>query len=283
MYVAGEFAYHGHRVKIYDKSSAALDKVYDVLEEDKKALHEDGLLPQKQFLGQVFCLSHLEETVREAEFIFEAVVENLDLKQDIFERISHCCRPDAIIASNSLQLDINQVNDRTINKQRSLGIRFLFPVYYIPEVEICPAKQTAGEVIEKVRKLIERMGKTLFFRSGHQPLILTEQQREERKRARLDEILNTSGIGTYLDRSIPTLHHVGNESVQKIQTEASAIIPSDLERDCAICMDRLRDCLLSPCHHMVTCHQCGKMLQDRHDACPICRMEIKEVVRVYHT
>lgn len=35
--------------------------------------------------GQVFCLSHLEETVKDADFIFEVVVENLKVKQDIFE------------------------------------------------------------------------------------------------------------------------------------------------------------------------------------------------------
>ncbi|CAL1533879.1 unnamed protein product [Lymnaea stagnalis] len=281
--IAGEFAYHGHRVKIYDSKVETLNKVYTVLEDDKKQLYLDGLLPQKHFLGQVFCMSHLEETVKDAEFIFEVATENLEIKQDLFERISHCCKEDAVIASNTMQIDISQINERALNQERTLAVRFLFPVYYIPEVEICPAKQTDGQVIEKVRKMIERMGKTLFFRSGQQPLILNEQQREDRKKARQEEILNSSGVGTYLDRSIPALHHIGNDSVQKFQNEASAIIPSDLDRDCAICMDRLRDCLFTPCHHMVTCYQCGKTLQDRHDACPICRMDIKEIVKVYHT
>ncbi|KAK7000050.1 3-hydroxybutyryl-CoA dehydrogenase [Biomphalaria glabrata] len=281
--IAGEFAYHGHRVKIYDNSVQTLNKVYSILEDDKKQLYIDGLLPQKHFLGQVFCMSHLEESVKDADFIFEVVYEDLEVKQDIFERVSHCCKPTAVIASNTLQLDINKINERALNKQRTLGLRFLFPVYYIPEVEIYPANQTEVQVIEKVRKLVERMGKTLFFRSGQQPLILTEQQRDERKKARQEEILNFSGLGAFSDRSIPALHHSGNDNVQKIQNEVFSIIPSDLDRDCAICMDRLRDCLFSPCHHMVTCLQCGQMLQDRHDACPICRMDIREIVRVYHT
>ncbi|KAH9502600.1 hypothetical protein Btru_073879 [Bulinus truncatus] len=217
--IAGEFAYHGHRVKIYDNNIQTLKNIYSTIEDDKKQLYTDGLLPQKHFLGQVFCMSHLEEAVKDADFIFEVAYDNLDIKQDLFERISHCCKHDAIIASNSLQIDINKINERAINKQRTLGVRFLFPVYYIPEVEICPAKLTDGQVIEKVRKFVERMGKTLFFRSGQQPLILTEQQREERKKARQEEILNSSGLGTFMDRSIPALHHTGNDNVQKIHNE----------------------------------------------------------------
>ena len=56
-----------------------------------------------------------------------------------------------------------------------------------------------------------------------------------------------------------------------------------MDRDCAICMARVRDCLLNPCHHMVTCYECGKMLQARHDSCPICRTDIAHTVRVYHS
>ena len=52
-------------------------------------------------------------------------------------------------------------------------------------------------------------------------------------------------------------------------------------QDCAICMDRPRDCLLCPCHHLVTCHDCAKSLMNRRDFCPICRKEITETIRVY--
>ncbi|XP_005112901.2 E3 ubiquitin-protein ligase rififylin [Aplysia californica] len=126
------------------------------------------------------------------------------------------------------------------------------------------------------------MGKTLFFRSGSQPLILSEEQRAERKRARQEEMSSSSGLGTYLERLIPGLKHRGNYNPKDTQDEAAAIIPSDLDRDCAICMDRLRDCLFRPCNHMVTCLECGQMLQARQDACPVCRKDIEQTIRVFH-
>lgn len=70
--------------------------------------------------------------------------------------------------------------------------------------------------------LLERMGKTLFFRSGGQPLILTEEQREERKLgsnydtlrvsrdlllARLDQLKHTSAAGYFFETTIPALSH----------------------------------------------------------------------------
>ena len=54
-------------------------------------------------------------------------------------------------------------------------------------------------------------------------------------------------------------------------------------KDCAICMDRQRDCLLCPCHHLVTCNDCAQSLISRRDGCPICRKDITEIIHVYHS
>ncbi|GFO03795.1 fatty acid oxidation complex subunit alpha [Plakobranchus ocellatus] len=280
--IAGELAYHGHRVKIHDSNLSSLNKVHEVLNYDLKQLRAEGLISQAQFLGQVFCMSLLEEAVKDAELIIEAVIEDLEVKKELFHYIAQNCKSDAVIASNTMCLDINDINSKTAHKERTLGLRFLFPVYYIPEVEICPAKVTTTGVIERVRRMVEKMGKTLFFRSGQQPLVLSEQQREDRKIARQKEMLLTSGIGEYRERTVPGLRHKGNEDVEKMHKE-EGVIPSDLDRDCAICMERVRDCLLQPCHHMVTCFPCGQMLQDRRDACPICRKNIEQTIKVFHT
>ncbi|XP_013395922.1 peroxisomal fatty acid beta-oxidation multifunctional protein AIM1-like [Lingula anatina] len=280
--IAGEMAYHGHRVKMYDSNTNQLNSVYERIEEDKRHLRREGLMSHRNFIGQVLCMSLLEETVNDADFIFEAVVDDLKVKQDIFERVSHCCTSNAIIASNTLNLDMGQIVERTAYKERTLGLRFLFPVYYIPEVEITPGKHTSAEVIEKVRILLEKMGKTLFFRSGGEPLILSEEQREARKLARIQQIKNQSGLGYFFESAIPALGHRGNFAPPQDDDTASYVMEGT-DRDCAICMDHTRDCLLCPCHHMVTCQDCARLLLNRRDSCPICRKEITEVIKVYHS
>ena len=55
------------------------------------------------------------------------------------------------------------------------------------------------------------------------------------------------------------------------------------EKECVVCMDSERNCVLHPCHHLCTCIQCGRLLFKRQDACPICRRTITNVFRVYHS
>ncbi|XP_062578079.1 3-hydroxybutyryl-CoA dehydrogenase-like isoform X2 [Saccostrea cucullata] len=277
--IAGELAYHGHRVNVWDINIPALNSVFNVLEDDKKQLREDGILFQKNFVGQVLCMSRLEETVSDAEFIFEAVKEDLEIKKDLLERVSHICKSDAIIGSNTLRLNIDDVMSGVLNKERSLGLRFLYPVYYIPEVEINPASFTAQKSIQKVRVMLERMGKTLFFRSGNHPLILSEEQREERKALRVEQLLNSSGIPCMFEKKIPVLSHDGNVAPVKENRRESTTV----DTECGICMNKARDCLLCPCHHMITCYECSKMLHNRRDGCPICRKDITEVIRFYYS
>lgn len=250
------------------------------IEDDKIQLRADGLMTHKNFIGQILCMSRLEETVNDADFVFECVIDDMEIKQDLFERVSHCCSQNTILCSNTLTLDVTTIAERAAYKERTLGLRFLFPVYCIPEVEITPGKYTSGQAIEKVRTLLEKMGKTLFFRSGGEPLILSEDQRESRKFARLQQIKNQSGLGHIFESTIPTLGHHGN--MTPVQDDDDAPY-NENDRDCAICMDHARDCVLSPCHHMVTCNGCAKLLLNRRDGCPICRKDILEIIKVYHS
>lgn len=62
-----------------------------------------------------------------------------------------------------------------------MGVRFLYPVYFIPEVELLTTKFTALEALEKVRSFLEKMNKVAFFRSGNEPIVLSEEQRDARR------------------------------------------------------------------------------------------------------
>jgi hypothetical protein len=274
--IAGEFANYGHQVRLYDSNKAKLDQAYEQIEADKHQMREEGLLPHRNFIGQILCLSSLEETVSNAEFIFEAILEDLGQKQLLFEKISDFCPVTSIIASGTLRLDTTLIAEHTLVPERTMGLRFLYPVYCIPEVEITPNKYTVNAAIDMVRSLLERMGKTLFYRSGGEPLVLTEDQRDERKKAHLEKI--RPRFGGPANGSIPALLHYGTMNA----SQDDMYVPN-AERDCAICMDQPRDSLLCPCHHLVTCNNCAKSLLSRRDGCPICRKEISEIIRVYHS
>ncbi len=151
--------------------------------DDKKLIFCWKLLNKNNNI--VLSLSRLEETVNDAQLIIECVIEDFDVKAVLLEKLSALCPIDCILISTTLRLDIAKLAEKVKNKERFLGLRFLYPVYYISEVKSClpmksnwdrkilsfqveitPHKETANWLIEKLRTLLSHMRKTLFFRSG---------------------------------------------------------------------------------------------------------------------
>ncbi|KAH9383956.1 hypothetical protein HPB48_025904 [Haemaphysalis longicornis] len=137
-----------------------------------------------------------------------------------------------------------------------------------------------------VRGFLERMGKTAFLRAGPEPLVLSEREREARRSA-----LALLGR-TALARQPPPF---SPPDLASPDTLCSALTAEVLEggggvggggrgdKDCVVCMDEERNCVLHPCHHLCACAACGRMLLKRQDACPICRRHITSIFRVFHS
>lgn len=159
------------------------------------------------------------------------------------------------------------------------------------------------------------MGKTLFFRSGSDPLILSEDKREMRKQQRIEELRINSGLPPLMrhDSNLPELgrnpatelHKLfmrrsnnqdffslneNNKESKKKSSKNEKKILDDLNdfsnsaqdnNDCAICMDISRNSVLRPCNHMITCFNCSILLLNRQDNCPICREKIDDVIKIF--
>lgn len=124
------------------------------------------------------------------------------------------------------------------------------------------------------------MGKIAFFRSGPEPLVLSPEQREAKKTDFLKSVKEHKGCLKNMRQNVPNL--AGKQFVSKgIDTDLDDY--SSREKDCVVCMDEERNCVLHPCHHMCTCTTCGRLLLKRQDACPICRKHISSIFRVFHS
>ena len=55
------------------------------------------------------------------------------------------------------------------------------------------------------------------------------------------------------------------------------------EWECAVCMDKQRDSVLCPCHHMCVCVSCANTLKESCGQCPICRQQITEIIHVFQS
>jgi enoyl-CoA hydratase/3-hydroxyacyl-CoA dehydrogenase len=94
------------------------------------------------------------------DIVIEAVVENIELKQQVFADLEKACRPDCVLASNTSTIDIELIGARTKAAPRILGTHFFSPAHVMPLVELVRSKQTSPEVLNSVINLSKRIKKT---------------------------------------------------------------------------------------------------------------------------
>jgi len=111
-------------------------------------------------LSRIRATADLADAARSAGLVIEAVPEKIDLKREIFGKLSEICAPDAILASNTSSLPIGRIAAAASNPGRVVGIHFFNPVHIMKLVEIVRAETTAPEVVEAAVACARRMGKT---------------------------------------------------------------------------------------------------------------------------
>jgi 3-hydroxybutyryl-CoA dehydrogenase len=151
----------GYRTLLFDLSAEALDRAREQVDGDldegvsrgklsasEAAAARGRLVPQTSF-----------ESVAAADFVVEAVPEDMALKLRTFARLDELCRPEVVLASNTSALSIAEIAASTGRPQRVLGMHFFNPVPRMKLVEIVRALETADEAVEKTAEVARRMGK----------------------------------------------------------------------------------------------------------------------------
>ena len=167
-------------------------------------------LVMTRVLGEVSIFTDLERALMGATIVIEAIVEDLEAKKSLMKTLNDAVSEDVILATSTLRLDIAEIFSLVTKPERCLGLRFLFPVYSIPEVEVTASEVTSKDTMNTVTQWLERMGKTAFLRSGPEPLVLSEEEREARWRLRATSVKSNRGLGGRVVTHLPRLAHRGN-------------------------------------------------------------------------
>ncbi len=95
-----------------------------------------------------------------ADFVLEAVVENLAVKQKIFADLSRLLAPSALLATNTSSLSIEEIGQLATHRERVVGMHFFNPVDRMPLVEVIAGGSTGEDAIRAVAAFARRLGKT---------------------------------------------------------------------------------------------------------------------------
>ncbi|WP_394907624.1 3-hydroxyacyl-CoA dehydrogenase NAD-binding domain-containing protein [uncultured Mesonia sp.] len=151
----------GNKVLLYDTKSEALEASKTKLEKVLNRLIEKNRIDdteKRRIQQNITYVTHLKD-LAEADLTIEAIIENLDIKQKVFQELETYQSDNAIIATNTSSLSIASIASALKISERVIGIHFFNPAPLMPLVEIIPAVQTSNSVKEKVVKTIKDWGK----------------------------------------------------------------------------------------------------------------------------
>jgi len=100
------------------------------------------------------------EGASDADFVVEAILEDLDLKRSLFRELDGILRPEAIFASNTSSISITKLAAATKRADRFIGMHFMNPVPLMELVEIIRGLQTSDETTSATEELARKLGKT---------------------------------------------------------------------------------------------------------------------------
>jgi 3-hydroxybutyryl-CoA dehydrogenase len=152
--IAQVFALAGHDVTITDSFAANLDTVKSRIATNLRDLGDDETAVER-----VRPTSDLADTVRNADFVVEAVLEDMPLKQRLFGEIETYVRSDTILASNTSVMPITQIMQGLRDRSRALGTHWWNPPFLVPLVEVIGTQWTSAQAIDFTMKLHAAAGK----------------------------------------------------------------------------------------------------------------------------
>ncbi|WP_373693826.1 3-hydroxyacyl-CoA dehydrogenase NAD-binding domain-containing protein [Aequorivita flava] len=153
----------GCSVKLYDTKTEALEKAEADLNKIMDRLVEKGKINSKEkqrIQTNIKYVNSLKE-LKDSDLTIEAIVENLDIKKNVFSTLEKFVSDDCIIASNTSSLSIASIASSLQKPERCIGIHFFNPAPLMKLVEVIPSIQTSVETLKISVETIKDWGKTV--------------------------------------------------------------------------------------------------------------------------
>lgn len=161
--IALNTALHGVPTALYDVSPAALEDARAWTDTYLQGRVEKGRLTPEEASaarGRLAFFTELEPCVADADLVIEAVVENLDVKREVFAALDRAAPPHAILATNSSTIVSSRLADATNRPAKVANLHYFNPALVMELVEVVGGPHTAPETVEALMAFARRTGKT---------------------------------------------------------------------------------------------------------------------------
>jgi len=128
----------------------------------KRHFVDKGRMTQAQMdevVGRIKGTTSLPNAVKNADFVIEAIFENLDIKKNLFKQLDENTPPDAILASNTSGLNITEMASATKRPDKVVGMHFFNPVAVMKLVEVVKGPLTSAETVDLAVAMTKKLAK----------------------------------------------------------------------------------------------------------------------------
>ena len=159
--IAQVAACSGKEVIMVDIKEEFLEKGVSTISNSLDKLASKGRITDEQASSALSLISTSVsmDALSECDLVVEAIPEIPELKFSTFGQLDSICKPEAILASNTSSISINEIASHTERADRVIGMHFMNPVPIMKLVEVINGEETSAEVTSEVISASEEMGK----------------------------------------------------------------------------------------------------------------------------
>ncbi|MBN1277190.1 MAG: 3-hydroxyacyl-CoA dehydrogenase family protein [Deltaproteobacteria bacterium] len=156
------FASRGYPVTLMDLNHDLLSSALKNIRSNLAVMADNNIGTHSEIesvISRIKTTTDMVEAIVKADFVVEAVSENLDLKQKVFRELDSLSRHDTILATNTSVISITEIASKSKFRERIVGTHFWNPPYLIPLVEVVRGDNTSDETMDKAFSLLKSVGK----------------------------------------------------------------------------------------------------------------------------
>ncbi len=153
----------GYEVWVRDIKQEFLDKAKAAIEKNLQKAVSKGKISEekaKEILGRIHFTLEVEEAVKDADLVIEAVPEVMDIKKQVFAEVQKYAKPECIFATNTSGLSVTELGNSTDRPEKFLGLHFFNPPPVMALVEVIRGEKTSDETVEIAVEFVKSLGKT---------------------------------------------------------------------------------------------------------------------------
>jgi 3-hydroxyacyl-CoA dehydrogenase len=160
--IATAFLSSGFKVQLIEQTNEALSAGLERIKNNFIGNVKRGRMSQPQVDGYLANLAGDTDyqTLTECDLILEAVFENIDVKKELFNKVEQVCKAEAVLATNTSYLDIDDIANTMKRPEQLVGMHFFSPANIMKLLEVVKANKTSDVVISTAMAIGKKLKKT---------------------------------------------------------------------------------------------------------------------------